>query len=104
MRPRISLAAWRFNLAGTFNQQHHLGQDLTGALGGDFFSAPTPQVNQGTVNTGNASLGATITDYTQLAASDYRVQFDGSNYTFTRLSATRLRRLRRCRTPSTVYS
>jgi flagellar hook-associated protein 1 FlgK len=74
------------NLAGTFNAQHRLGQDLNGALGSDFFKVPVPQVNQSTTNTGNASLAASITDFTQLAASDYRVQYDGSNYVITRLS------------------
>ncbi len=74
------------NLAGTLNEQHHLGQDLAGALGGDFFSAPAPQVNQATTNTGTAALSASITDYTQLAASDYRVQYDGANFVVTRLS------------------
>jgi flagellar hook-associated protein 1 FlgK len=33
-----------------------------------------------------ASLGATITDYSALTTSDYRLKYDGTNYTLTRLS------------------
>jgi len=38
-------------IAGTFNQQHQLGQDLNGALGGNLFAQPVPVVNANTNNT-----------------------------------------------------
>jgi flagellar hook-associated protein 1 FlgK len=37
-------------------------------------------------NTGSAVIGASITDVGALTASDYRLSYDGTNYTVTRLS------------------
>ncbi len=65
-------------LATSFNTQHRLGQDLTGTLGGDFFTAPAPVVSSSSDNTGDAFLSATN--------ADYRVAFAGGNFTVTRIS------------------
>ena len=73
-------------LAQTFNAQHRLGQDLNGAPGADFFDAPVPQVQNNLSNTGNAVLAVSITGAGALTASDYRLTFDGTNYSVTRLS------------------
>jgi flagellar hook-associated protein 1 FlgK len=73
-------------LAFTFNQQHRLGQDLNGALGGDFFTMPVPQVISRTTNTGSGVLSAAIVDPAALTTSDYRVSFNAGNYTVTRLA------------------
>lgn len=74
-------------LAGTFNAQHQLGQDLYGALGEDFFVQPVPVVNNNLNNAGTAVIDATISDYGLLTGSDYRLLYNGgSNYTLTRLS------------------
>lgn len=74
-------------LADTFNQQHKLGQDLTGALGGNFFTQPVPAVNASTVNTGSATVSASIANSSALTGSDYTLRFDGGTaYTLTRLS------------------
>jgi flagellar hook-associated protein 1 len=73
-------------LAGTFNQQHQLGLDLNGALGGDFFNQALPVVHKNTSNTGNADISATISDYAALTGSDYLLRYDGTNYILTRLS------------------
>jgi len=73
-------------LATTFNDQHKLGQDKTGAMGTDFFNMTPPLVNASTLNTGNASVNATITNVSLLKASDYKVAYDGTNYVVTRLS------------------
>lgn len=74
-------------LATTFNGQHDDGYDLDGNPGGAMFSLPSPVV---TANSGNAGITADITakisDPAALTASDYRLQFDGTNYTVTRLS------------------
>jgi len=74
-------------LAITFNGQHDDGYDLDGNLGSPMFSLPSPVV---TANSGNAGITADITakisDPAALTASDYRLQFDGTNYTVTRLS------------------
>jgi flagellar hook-associated protein 1 FlgK len=73
-------------LAETFNAQHRLGQDLSGARGGDFFKAPVPFVQGNLGNSGNASVSASIGSASALTASDYRLEFDGAAYTVTRLS------------------
>jgi len=73
-------------LAQGFNDQHQRGQDLNGQLGGNFFTMPVPQVQDSVLNTGSAAIAVTITSADALTASDYRLQYDGANYTLTRLS------------------
>jgi len=68
------------------NNQHQLGQDLTGALGAAFFSFPAPAVIGNTGNTGSANLSAALADANALTVSEYRVDYDGSQYRVTRLS------------------
>lgn len=73
-------------LARTFNDQHKLGQDLNGTLGGDFFREPTGRAIPSTSNGGTGVLGITFSDVSALTTSDYRLAYDGSNYTLTRQS------------------
>jgi flagellar hook-associated protein 1 FlgK len=71
----------------TFNDQHRLGQDLLGNLGGNFFTAPpTPRVFAANTNTGAASVTASIASVGSLTTSDYRITYDAGNYTLIRLS------------------
>ena len=72
-------------LAHTFNEQHRLGQDLHGALGEDYFSAPDPFVQARATNAGDGVLGATVSDVGAVTLSDYRVLYLGGNYTVRRL-------------------
>lgn len=78
---RIAIA-----LASTFNQQHRLGQDLNGAAGTDFFTVPTPVVLERSTNAGNGVLSASFANASALTTSDYRITYNGGNYTVTRLS------------------
>jgi len=80
---RIAIA-----LTQTFNNQHQLGQDLTGALGGDFFSVADPTAYSNSLNTGSGFLSATFSSSAaaNLTTSDYRLAYDGAAYTLTRLS------------------
>jgi flagellar hook-associated protein 1 FlgK len=73
-------------LASTFNAQHQLGSDLDGVAGGAFFSVASPSVGANGNNTGSAAITASISDANALTTSDYRLQYDGTNYTLTRLS------------------
>lgn len=73
-------------LATTFNDQHRLGQDLNGNLGGDFFTVGTPTVNANTGNIGTGAVTATISSVSGLTTSDYRLKYDGTNYNVTRVS------------------
>jgi flagellar hook-associated protein 1 FlgK len=73
-------------LAQSFNDQHRLGQDLNGALGGNFFSVPAPAVTAKTGNTGTLAVSAAVSSIAGLTTSDYRLAWTGTNYTLTRLS------------------
>ncbi|MDX1250731.1 MAG: flagellar hook-associated protein FlgK [Gammaproteobacteria bacterium] len=74
-------------VADNFNDQHRLGQDLNGALGGDFFSVPAMQVQPRLLNTGSGAVTAALADPNALTASDYRLTYDGGNvYSLLRLS------------------
>lgn len=73
-------------LSDAVNAQHRLGQTPSGAMGTDLFSVPQPLVSASRTNTGSGMAAAVLADATQLTASDYRLQFDGTNYKLTRLS------------------
>jgi flagellar hook-associated protein 1 FlgK len=73
-------------LTSTFNSQHRLGQDITGALGGDFFVPLQPQVTNHGANAGTAAIAATVSSASGLTASDYRLSFTGGAYQLVRLS------------------
>lgn len=66
-------------LAKTFNDQHALGQDLNGALGGNFFATPKPTVLASTNNNAASGvLSAVLSNASQLTTSDYRIQVTGT--------------------------
>ena len=76
-------------LATDVNAQHRLGQDLTGALGGDYFVAASSLVRQPQANSTNAGTGVlslAVTTVPDLTTSDYRLTYDGANYSLLRLS------------------
>ncbi|MCF8208402.1 MAG: flagellar hook-associated protein FlgK, partial [Rhodoferax sp.] len=65
------------------NDQHKLGLDLDGNVGGNIFSAVSFEtlsifepIAPARLNTGDASLGLAISDPSQFAASDYEVNFN----------------------------
>ncbi len=78
---RIAMA-----LGAGVNDQNQLGQDLNGALGGAFFKVGSPDVLSSDLNTGNGVIGAAVSSLAALTTSDYKLKYDGSNYTLTRLS------------------
>jgi flagellar hook-associated protein 1 FlgK len=73
-------------LAETFNTQLKQGVDLNGDFGTDLFSIAQPVVSSSIYNTGNASISAAVVDARAITSSNYRLQYDGSNYNITRLS------------------
>lgn len=86
-RVQNELGRIAIGLGSAFNAQHQLGQDLNGALGGDFFKVAAPQVNPSTLNTGTAQVSATIANAGALTASDYRIEFIGpAEYRVTRIA------------------
>jgi flagellar hook-associated protein 1 FlgK len=78
-------------LAQNFNDQHRLGQDLTGALGGAYFDmslmGPTVRASSANTGTGTATTTIVTANIGSLTTSDYRLVYNGgANYTLTRLS------------------
>ena len=73
-------------LAMTINEQHRKGMDLNGALGGDLFSVPLPNVNAAAANSGTLGVALDPANVGQLTISDYRLRHDGANFVLTRLS------------------
>lgn len=73
-------------LTMTMNAQHREGMDLDGALGGDLFSVPAPQVNSLPTNTGTVAVAFDPANVGDLTTSDYRLRHDGTNFILTRLS------------------
>ncbi|MDR2508372.1 MAG: flagellar hook-associated protein FlgK [Candidatus Accumulibacter sp.] len=95
-----SLGRIAASVALTFNAQHALGQDLNGNIQGDanfmakFFTVPEPNVIPDSRNGAGAPV---ITAeflppsyeenfYTNLTDSDYELEWDGANWTLTRLT------------------
>lgn len=79
---RLSLA-----IGQSFNEQHKLGMDLNGAIGTDMFQLGTATVLPNANNAVKTTVAtATIDDASVLTTSDYKLNFDGTNYTLTRLS------------------
>lgn len=68
------------------NEQQSLGLDLSGNTGAPIFSVAAPRVLGARSNSGNGAIGLAVTDASKVQASDYKLGFDGSQYTLTRLS------------------
>ncbi|WP_145509448.1 MULTISPECIES: flagellar hook-associated protein FlgK [Yersinia] len=73
-------------MADSFNTQHKAGFDANGDEGKDFFSFAKPSVLKNAKNQGDSSLTVSYTDTSKVKASDYTVEFDGTDWQVTRLS------------------
>ena len=73
-----------------FNKLHTTGFDLNGVAGKDFFSLGTPTLNvpviPATTAAGLVTAAYDPTATGQLYPSDYKLAYDGTDYTLTRLS------------------
>ncbi|OFA04698.1 flagellar hook-associated protein FlgK [Duganella sp. HH101] len=87
-RAQNSLGQVAAGLAVSFNAQHVLGQDQNGALGTAFFNPINAYVGVNSRNSAasTADVTAVVTDAGKLTASDYSVDYDGTNFNVTRLS------------------
>lgn len=81
---RAQLGRTAAGLALAFNAQHRAGMDLTGALGGDFFSVPGPTVSGLASNSAGLTLSAGIADIGAVTQFSYVLGFDGAAYSLTR--------------------
>lgn len=82
---RNALGRIAVGLTAQLNSQHRLGQDLNGALGGDFFATGGPATNASAANVGSATVSASVTSPAALTAADYELAFDGSAWSLRRL-------------------
>lgn len=77
-------------LADQINTQHQVGDDLNGANGGLFFNnivATSSVVLPNSNNAGGSdTVSITIDDTSLIQVSDYRLNYDGVNFTLRRLS------------------
>jgi flagellar hook-associated protein 1 FlgK len=87
-RAQNSLGQIAAGLAVSFNAQHVLGQDQNGDLGTPFFGPINAYVGTNTHNSplSTATVSAVVTEAGGLTASDYSVDYDGTNFNVTRLS------------------
>ena len=83
---RLGLMA--MGIASAINDQHALGQDLNGLMGGDFFNLPNALIvndaNNDPASTGVVSV--TMDDVSAMLPSDYALDFGAGGYTMRRLS------------------
>ncbi len=79
------LGRFAYSIGDAYNQVHAAGTDLNGAPGAPLFTIGAPQSYTGAGNTSGASLTVSVTSANALQASDYRLDFDGANYTVTRV-------------------
>lgn len=80
------LGALAVGLTDTFNAQHSLGQDLAGAIGGNFFKPLSAATSIAPGNTGTGAITVDITDATALSGDDYSLRYDGGQYVLTNLT------------------
>jgi flagellar hook-associated protein 1 FlgK len=73
-------------LGTAMNAQHAAGQDRNGNLGGALFAFNGARAMAATYNTGTGVVTATVANYNAVTTSDYRIDYNGTNYLVTRLS------------------
>jgi flagellar hook-associated protein 1 FlgK len=94
-----ALGRTAIGLAQTFNDQHRLGMDLQGQLGGYFFNVtgatgvsgqnavPYAKVVANTKNNaGSGNPTVTLSNIANVTTSDYRLSYSAAGYSLTRLS------------------
>lgn len=86
LQAQDALGLIALTLTESFNTQHQLGLDMNGVAGGAFFSHADAVIRPHDNNAGTAAPALTVTDTTQLRASDYRLHYSGSQWELTRLS------------------
>ena len=73
-------------LGAALNAQNKLGQDANGNLGAALFGVGSPTVVAKSTNSNGSGLAVTIANPAQLTTSDYRLDYDGTNYKLTNLA------------------
>lgn len=73
-------------LASAMNSQQAQGLDLTGQFGAAMFQSGPVQVLANSANASGAVISGSVIDTNALTSADYRLKYDGSNWTATNLS------------------
>jgi flagellar hook-associated protein 1 FlgK len=81
-----SLGQIAIGLGAAINAQNALGQDANGNPGGNLFTIGSPTVTGRASNSVGSGLAVTIANPAQLTNANYRLDYDGTNYTLTNLS------------------
>ncbi|HCM9618265.1 TPA: flagellar hook-associated protein FlgK [Enterobacter cloacae] len=87
-KARNNLNQLALAFADAMNKQHEAGFDANGDAGGKLFDFGTPAVVTNSRNTGTAAMTATVADSTKVQATDYKLQFNGTDWTITRSDKT----------------
>ncbi|ASV54980.1 Flagellar hook-associated protein FlgK [Lelliottia jeotgali] len=86
-KARNTLNQLALSFADALNQQHAKGFDANGDAGGKMFDFGSPAVIGNSKNSvPGATVGATIADSTKVQATDYKLEFNGTDWTVTRTS------------------
>lgn len=85
-KTRNTLGQLAYAFADAFNAQHKQGYDVEGDPGTDFFTIGTPATLSNAKNTGTGALTATISDRTQVQATDYKLIKTDTGWNVTRLA------------------
>ncbi|HBB9939046.1 flagellar hook-associated protein FlgK [Enterobacter cloacae] len=87
-KARNNLNQLALAFADAMNKQHEAGFDANGDAGGKLFDFGSPAVVTDSRNTGTAAMTATVADSTKVQATDYKLQFNGTDWTITRSDKT----------------
>ncbi|WP_434133835.1 flagellar hook-associated protein FlgK [Enterobacter cloacae] len=87
-KARNNLNQLALAFADAMNKQHEAGFDANGDAGGKLFDFGSPAVITNSRNTGTAAMTATVADSTKVQATDYKLQFNGTDWTITRSDKT----------------
>ncbi|MEX0578628.1 flagellar hook-associated protein FlgK, partial [Enterobacter cloacae subsp. cloacae] len=87
-KARNNLNQLALAFADAMNKQHEAGFDANGDAGGKLFDFGSPVVVTNSRNTGTAAMTATVADSTKVQATDYKLQFNGTDWTITRSDKT----------------
>ena len=85
-KARNTLNQMALAFADAMNTQHEAGFDANGDAGGKLFDFGLPSVLSNSKNTGSAAVTASVTDSSKVQATNYKVEFNGTDWTVTRLS------------------
>ncbi|HDS9457847.1 TPA: flagellar hook-associated protein FlgK [Enterobacter asburiae] len=87
-KARNNLNQLALAFADAMNKQHEAGFDANGDAGGKLFDFGSPSVVTNSRNTGTAVMTASVADSTKVQATDYKLQFNGTDWTITRSDKT----------------